>query len=143
MSRSEEDILTQSPVVVTFGGQEYEIKPLPIKYSLPWVKKVAKILTEVVAETNMDESADLGEIIGTRPEELINLLFEYARNLNREEIEEKASSAEIVRAFEGVMAFERPLFSMALRAFMAATPGEDLAKLLNISLPNGAKTLSK
>ncbi len=146
MERTEEDKLTQSPVKVSFGGKEYEIKPLPIKYSLPWVKKVVKVLVGIIPliEITSDKEqvfADaFGEILVARPEQLIDLLFEYAKNLNRGEIEEIASSGEVIHAFEEVMNFERPLFGMVPRAFKAAMPEEDLAKLLNISSPSGIKT---
>jgi len=149
MDRTEEDKITQASVKVMLGGQEYEIKPLPIKYSLLWVKKVTKILMgivtlEGVTSDNEDAFADaFSEIMVTRPEQLIDLLFEYARDLDKDAIMEVASSGEIVNAFEGVMSFERPLFGMALRAFRAATPESDLAKILNISSPSGISPQSK
>ena len=143
MERTEEDKLIQSPVSVKLGGKSYLIPPLPIKYSLPWVKKVAKILMGVVSLENVTSDNEemfadaFSEIMVSRPEQLIDLFFEYARELNKDDICEVASSAEIVRAFEEVLSFERPLFGMVLRAFKAATPESDLAQILNISSLNG------
>jgi len=149
MDRTDEDKLVQAPVSVKLGGVDYSIPPLPIKYSLPWVKKVSKILMGVVSMENVTSDNEeafadaFGEIMVTRPEQLIELLFEYARDLDKESICEVASSAEIVHAFEEVLSFERPLFGMVIRAFRAATPEDDLAKILSISSPSGTSPLSK
>lgn len=146
--RSEEDKLTQSAIKVVLGGQTYEIRPLAIKYSMPWTKKVVDILMGVLplTEVTSDDplwASSLEQIMVARPEKLIDLLFEYAHDLKREEIEEVATSVEIVAAFEGVMSLEAPLLSMAMRAFMAATPKSDLERLLNTSSQSGISTPSR
>ena len=128
MSRTEEDKLLQSSVVVILGGKEYPIKPLPIKYSLPWVKKVAGILATIIPMTKItsDDSGAfsnaLNEIIVDQPEQMVSLFFEYARELDRAEVEETASSSEIVNALEAVMELERPLFGMVMRVVAKAIP---------------------
>lgn len=149
MDRTEEEKIIQSPASVKLGGKDYQIPPLPIKYSLPWVKKVSKILMGVVSlegvtSDNEEAFADaFGEIMVSRPEQLIDLFFEYARDLDKEAISGVASSAEIVNAFEAVLSFERPLFGMVLRAFRAATPETDLAKILSTLSPSGTSPQSK
>lgn len=149
MDRTEEDKIIQAPVTVKLGGVDYSIPPLPIKYSLPWVKKVSKILMGVVSLENVTSDNEeafadaFGEIMVSRPEQLIDLFFEYARELDKDAICEVASSAEIVCAFEEVLSFERPLFGMVLRAFQAATPESDLAKILNTLSPSGTSPQSK
>uniref|UniRef100_A0A6M3IX45 Uncharacterized protein n=1 Tax=viral metagenome TaxID=1070528 RepID=A0A6M3IX45_9ZZZZ len=147
MPRTEEDKIVQSPVKVILGGREYEIKPLPIKYSLPWVKKVAGILVNILPMANIasDDEAFSGafnEIMVSRPEELVGLFFEYARDLNKAEIEETASSAEIVNAFEEVLSLERPLFGMTLRVIAKAMPQGSAVSLKSYS-SNGTSPQTK
>ena len=121
MERTEEDKIVQSSIKVMLGGKEYEIKPLPIKYSLPWVKKVADILVDLgrLSKITSDKESEfrsaLLNIMVEKPTLMVDLFFQYARDLKRSEIEEVASSSEIVVAFEGVLSLERPLFGMAIR----------------------------
>jgi len=145
--RTDEQKVAQTGVQVTFGGEKYTINPLPIKLSLPWTKKVVQILTGVLPliEITSDDPgwADaLGQVMTARPEQLIDLLFEYARDLDREKVEEVATSAEIVTAFEEVMSIESPLFGMAMRAFAAAAPKSESEKPSSTSSPNGTSTPS-
>ena len=114
--RTEEDKVLQSPVTVKLGGQDYEIKPLPIKYSVPWVKKIVNLLIESSALTRVtSDTPDLWKeaittLLSTNPTQIIDLFWEYARDLDKNTLEEVATSAEIMAAFEEVMTLERPLF---------------------------------
>jgi hypothetical protein len=140
--RTDQQKVAQTAIEVKFGEETFRVKPLTIEYSLPWVDKVVKVLVGVIPLADMSSSdARWGEAIGQymvqRPRELIDLFFEYARDLDRPEIEKKATSAQIVAAFEGVMSMESPLLGMAMRAFVAATPKSDLERLLSSSSPSG------
>jgi hypothetical protein len=147
--RTEEDKLVQSPVKVILGGKEYLIKPLPIKYSLPWVKKVIPLIADAIGMSNITSddaqafAGALNEVMISRPEQLCELFFEYARELDKAEIEEVASSREIVTAFEEVLAFERPLFGMTYRVFIKALNTADLENFLSSSLPSGMSPQTK
>jgi hypothetical protein len=116
MERTETDKILQSPVTVKIGGQDYEIKPLPIKYAVPWVKKVINLLIEasVLAMVTID-TPDLWKdayitLMARNPAQLVDLFWEYARDLDKNKLEEVATSAEIMAAFEEVLDFELPLF---------------------------------
>jgi len=147
--RTEEDKIVQAPVKVMLGGAEHEIKPLPIKYSLPWVKEVAGLLTGLISMVNINSddekafSGALNDLMATRPGQLVDLFFQYARDLKREEIEEIASSAEIVNAFEEVLSFERPLFGMTFRVVAKAMPQGLSVVPSNSSSPSGTSPLPK
>jgi len=116
MERTETDKILQSPVTVKLGGQDYEIKPLPIKYSAPWVGKIVNLLGEAsVLGKITPETPDLWKeafttLIATGPAQIIELFWEYARDLDKTQLEEVATSAEIMAAFEEVLTFELPLF---------------------------------
>lgn len=115
--RTEEDKVLQSPVTVKLGGQDYEIKPLPIKYSAPWVKKVVTILanssvfTRVTTDTPDLWKEAFNTLMVDNPMQMVDLFWEYAKNLDRASLEEVATSAEIMAGFEEVLTFELPLFT--------------------------------
>lgn len=125
MERTEEQKLMQSPAVVCFGGRDYEIKPLPIILASPWRKKfigLLKELTDLSTVTSDDKEKFLPalfNILTQKPDELTDLFFEYARNLNRKKIENSASSAEMLTAIEEVIAFESPFLGAAIRVTQA------------------------
>lgn len=120
MERTEEQKITQEPVVVLFGGEEYEIKPLPIKYASPWRKKFIALMREVSAlavvtsDNNESFMASLADILTEKPDKLVDLLFEYIP-VSRDEIENKATSSEILKALEEVIALESPFLGAAIR----------------------------
>jgi len=115
MARTEEQKLVQAPIIVVLGGQEYEIKPLVIKESRAWRAEVAKViglLPQMASFTtdHPDEfQAGIAAILVGMPDQVVDLVFSYAPELNREEIEEVATDAEIARAFEQISEVAFPL----------------------------------
>ncbi len=123
MDRTEEDKVLQSPIKVVLGGRTYEIKPLPIKYALPWCKNVIQTIlsgmmskTKITTDTPDEFDEAMNDILIDRPEKLIDLFFDYARDLNKEEIMETASLNEIIDAFEAVKGFESRFFGWIIRS---------------------------
>ncbi len=117
--RTEEQKILQEPVVVKLGGKDYEIKPLPIILASPWRKKFIKLLQDVSALAKItDEDAGfadaLNNVLIEKPDELTDLFFEYAR-LSKEELQNSASSVEILNALIEVIAFESPFLGAAAR----------------------------
>ncbi len=115
MERTEEDILTQAGIKVILGGVEYDIAPLVIRDSREWRKKVVALVAPVaqIAGTTSDtpdafEQA-LTSLLVTMPDKVIDLFFEYAKDLNREDIESVTTDAEMSQAFKEVIAFAFPL----------------------------------
>lgn len=80
----------RAPIVVTFAGKEYEI---PFRDSREWRKKVIALMARITV-TN---TADL-RIASALADQVMDLFFEYAKNLNREEIETVATGAEVAKA---------------------------------------------
>ena len=113
--RSEEQIVTQAPIVVILGGKEYEIPPLVIRDSREWRKKVIALIAPLpqLVKTTMDDSEDFGNVLTqmmvAMPDQVLDLFFEYAKNLDREEIEGMATDAEISKAFDEVIKVSFPL----------------------------------
>ncbi len=136
--RSEEEKVLQLPVMVVFGGKKHEIKPLPLKLAVPWVKEVAEMLVGTVslAGVSSDNSKEFGvalsDLLIKSPEKVVNLFFQYAKDLNREEIEGTATTSELITAFEEVMKLERPfLFARARLIELAMVEPEQSSSSLS------------
>lgn len=115
MERTEEEKVTQAGIEVILGGVEYSIAPLVIKDSREWRKGVVSLLSSLpeyakVTTDTPDEFRDaLNAIMVALPDKVTDLFFLYAKALNREEIEKKATDAELSKAFEQVVEIAFPL----------------------------------
>jgi len=129
MDRTEEQKAFQEPIKVILGGVERDVKPLVIKYSRPWRKKVIDIISTLPkyaqADTNKpEEFAEAVKVLLVESQDdIIDLFFEYARELPREEIEDVATESEIAVAFEVVLNLAFPL-SETLPAMMTPPQSE-------------------
>jgi len=126
MERTETEKVLQTPIKVGLGVKEFEIKPLPVKYALPWCGKVVGLLKDIPAyaeKIDKNDLASLGDVLqclmAGNPALIVDLFFEYARDIDRSEIEEVATSAEIVAGFEGVLSLELPLLGSVGRTIKA------------------------
>ncbi|MBT9130988.1 MAG: hypothetical protein DDT41_01285 [candidate division WS2 bacterium] len=113
--RTEEEKILKTNIVVVFGNKEYEIKPLVIKESRKWRDKFTKVLgslpqyTSITTETPDRFQEAISAMMMILPEKLIDLVFDYAPELNRKEIEMVATDAEMARAFEQIVEVSFPL----------------------------------
>ena len=117
MNRTEEEKLTQSGIKVILGGQEYEVRPLVIRESREWRAKVIKLIAPLpeYAKVTMDNTDDFEKVLTLMlvdmPDQVIDLFFDYAKDLDRKEIEDKATDAEMREAFNEVVKIAFPLAS--------------------------------
>ena len=115
MERTEEQKITQAEIKVILGGKEYSIKPLVIKDSRVWRGKVVKLVSQMLQfySTKSDKPEEFGNalkaLLVTNTDEVIGLFFDYARDLNQEEIEGKATEAEIAEAWQKIVEVSFPL----------------------------------
>jgi len=113
--RLEEQVICQAPITVVLGGDKYDIKPLVIRDSREWKPKVVALMRELPKQlgvTSDDPDAfgsALDSILITSPNKVIDLFFEYAKDLNPEEIEGKATDDELAVAFSAIIAVAFPL----------------------------------
>ena len=98
--RTEEDKIVRAPIKVILGGEEYEVAPLVIRDSRKWRQKAIGLiapLPKTVKGVTMDDPDDfekaLTQMLVTLPDQVLDLFFEYAKDLKREEIEGKATDA--------------------------------------------------
>ena len=115
MQRTEEQKLVQAPVVVAFGGNEYEVKPLVIRESRVWRQAVVKVLAAyprfaaVTSDKPTDLEAALSALLVAMPDTVVDLFFQYAKELDRPVIEPVATDAEMAHAFEQIVEVAFPL----------------------------------
>ncbi len=121
MERTEEQKATQAPIEVILGGQKYSIAPLVIRDAREWRKEVMALIAplpslveiknkNVTIEENPEEFTDvLTKLMVTMPDHVIDLFFQYAKDLKRDEIESIATEAEVSKAFEQVVEVAFPL----------------------------------
>ena len=94
--RSEEDKVLQTPIKARFGGTEYDIKILCIKDNREWRKKFNTTLAALDADISGGTDANALEmLIVKNPDAAFDLVFAYAKDLKRDEIEGKATDKEI------------------------------------------------
>ncbi len=118
VERTEEQKITQEVLEVKLGGKKFDIKPLVIRDSREWRKKVAEAIsslssfssmTEVTSDRPEEFKAALSSLLVSTPDLVEDLFFGYARELNREEIEKIATEAELAQAFKEVVDYAYPL----------------------------------
>jgi len=113
--RTEEDKLCQSGIKVMLGGKEYEVRPLVIRESREWRAKVIKLIAPLpeYVKTEIDKTDDFEKVLSimlvTMPDQVVDLFFDYAKDLNREEIENVATDEELRIAFNEVVKIAFPL----------------------------------
>lgn len=123
MERTEEQKIIQEPGMVILGGDKYEIKPLVIKEAAPWRRKFVELFANISALASITSDNPEGfisamkEVLLEKPDKLADLFFEYTK-LDRTEIESKATTVEMVKAFEEVFALEAPFFGSAIQAIV-------------------------
>ena len=115
MERTEEDKLLRAPITVTLGGTDYNVPPLVIRDAREWRKKLVKLLGKLpaYAKTNTDDAAGfeaaLSAMMVSMPDEMTDLFFAYAKDLDREAIESTATEQELAKALEAVLEIAFPL----------------------------------
>lgn len=115
MARTEEEKLTQAPIILILGSKEHKVRPLVIKESKEWREELAKLISSLPEHVNAstDNPEEFGDavnaILVTMPDKVIDLVFLYAKDLNRQEIESVATDAEIATAFEQIVEVAFPL----------------------------------
>lgn len=113
--RTEEEKLFQDGVTVVLGGKNYEIKPLKIRESRKWRGEFADLTGQLArhAKVTTDNPEAFAEsvkaLLVTMPDQVADLFFDYAQNLDKKAIEEEATDAEVAKAFQEVVALAFPL----------------------------------
>lgn len=113
--RTEEQKILNIPITVRLGGKDWKIAPLVICYSCKWREDFAAVMTSssAYAQVTSDKPDDFKDALNAMlvgmPNKVIDLFFQYAKDLNREEIEAIATDSEMAKAFDQVVQLAFPL----------------------------------
>lgn len=113
--RGEEQIVSQAPIKVVLGGKPYDIAPLVIKESRGWREEVVKLLASlpqyasITTENPEQFESGINALLMVMPDRIIDLFFQYGKNLPRDEIEDEATDLELADAFQKVVDVAFPL----------------------------------
>ena len=140
--RTSEDVLLGTPVKVSLGGRDYEIKPLRVGDNIAWRKKCGDLVSFLIDDSLLEllkdaKSADTDEddakiglaffrmfvpkIFGEGYDMAIDLMFAYSDvlSIDKERILKEATDEELINAalvcFEFGFPFVVSLVSAALR----------------------------
>ena len=122
LTRTEEEKITQAPLLVKLGGEVYEVKPLVIRESRVWRQKLSEVMGKLPKYTNVtteqpEEFADaMNVMLVGMPEDIIDLVCAYCKDLPRDAIEDNATDTEMARAFEQIVEVAFPLVGGLTRA---------------------------
>lgn len=110
--RTEDQIVTMSPVKVIFGIKEYEIKPLTVTAQGKWRDKLDQVMTPILAaftgETTPTSFANAyGTALREAPNVFVSLVAEYGA-LKSEELADEATPEQVVVAFTAIMEMAFP-----------------------------------
>lgn len=112
--RTDEDKIFRTPIKVILGGTEYQIPLLVARDSKPWRDKAGPFRAELIALSGVDTNdaeafkEAFTQLMGSRIDQTLDLFFEYAKDLNRDEIMAIATDQELVNAFGEVAAAAFP-----------------------------------
>ena len=128
--RTEDQIIAQAGIEVILGGASFKIAPLVIRDSRAWRAKlipmIAKLpsLIGITIDTENPEGFEkaLSQMMLDMPDQIVDLFFEYAKDLNRDEIESTATDAEIALAFSEVLKVAFPLAQSPLETMKHLSP---------------------
>ncbi|MGD0794952.1 MAG: hypothetical protein ABR958_05095 [Dehalococcoidales bacterium] len=123
--RTEDDKIAQAPLELILGGQKYLVKLLVIKESRAWRQKLIKILAKIpkAITNNPDEFREtLNATLVVMPDQIVDLVFDYARELNREEILAQASDMEMATAFWQIVEVAFPLVTSLAKSMKRIAP---------------------
>ncbi len=115
MARTEEDKVFRGPITVTLGGEEYEIKPLVIRDAREWRQRFAKLVGQLPSYANVstDDAQGFGSavtaLLVSTPDQMADLFFSYAKEIDREQIEAVATEEELAKGIEQIMGVAFPL----------------------------------
>lgn len=98
-------------VIVVLGGAKHSIKLLPLRDSRIWrAKMISGFETLLAHKADWGDFHCVEEMLNVLfikiPDFVVDLVFEYAKDLDRDEIESVATNAEMAKAFDQICELE-------------------------------------
>jgi hypothetical protein len=126
-ARSEDDVLSRSPIPVRLGDKDYSIPLLAVMPQREWRKKLFAELVPILDTFNSSVdgksmASGLTAALLRFPEKLAELVFAYAPGLDKDEILANATEEQIAAAFSAIMAVAFPFLpQLAMTTQMVRT----------------------
>ena len=111
-------MLTMDGTEVMLGVKTYMIKPAVMVDSDKWCDELFEVIKQlplygkVTNENPVDFTNALNELLIVSPHKIIDLFFKYVPYIDRKEVETQASHAQIIKAFNVCVDFEKPFLSL-------------------------------
>lgn len=109
-ARTEDQVVSKAPVVVTFGQTKYELPLLGITAQKQWREKLSRVLVPIIEKfkpsaTPNTTAFGLAGALLDFPEEILNMVLEYdtTKILDRAKISEEGTEEQLASAFSSVM----------------------------------------
>ena len=125
--KNPDDVLMSSPLTIVLGGVKYDIKPLTIREDNKWRKKMGELFGKYLGKqqeltVDTDPNALMVQLLPILMSEglddIVELFFLYAKDLDKEEIETTCPSTEVISAAMEVFEFTLPLAMSIIKMLM-------------------------
>lgn len=114
IQRTEEDILSKSPIQVMLGSDRYDLKPLPIIKARAWRSKLADTMRGIVGDLSQPADKTASAITAALvafPDKVADLVFAWSPELPTEKILDEATEEQLAVAFSGLMVMAYPFLA--------------------------------
>ena len=128
IKRTEENKLFHDGVKVILGGEEYVVKPITIRKDREWRQKLSALMATLPKHVKVttDEPEKFGNsvkaLLVSLPDQVTELFFDYAEELDCKELEEVATGVEVAAGFQQVVKLAFPLPQALTEAMMKISP---------------------
>lgn len=114
--RTEEEIFSKSPILVTLGETKYPLKPLPINKAREWRAKVTETMRGIISTMGAEESpasvsSSLTAALVAFPDKVVELVFAWESDLPTEKILNEATEEQLGEAFKSIMVMAYPFLA--------------------------------
>jgi hypothetical protein len=113
--RSEEDIISKAPILVTLGEQRYPLKPLPILLARKWRSLLTQTMQDIVGSMSAEQTTtNMGPAMTAAlvafPDKVVDLVLAWAPELPKEIIE-VATEEQFAVAYSAIMVMAYPFLA--------------------------------
>ena len=117
--RTEEDIISKSPIEVTLGDQKYPLKPLSPNKAREWRTKLNETMFTIVGNMSADQTTtNIGPAMTAAlvafPEKVQELVFAWAPELPKEKLLDEATEEQFAWAYQAIMVMAYPFLAPLL-----------------------------
>jgi hypothetical protein len=126
--RTEDDVISKAPILVTLGETQYGLKPLPVLKAREWRSKLAQTMQGIVTPMSAEQSPNtigpaMTAALVAFPDKVADLVFAWATDLPVDKVLNEASEEQIAVAYSAIMVMAYP-FLMPLILTMKVTKSQ-------------------